>query len=596
MVSTCSSTGMVLMRKRWMAALAALGLLIPLSGNATAAPPDRIDQVESGRPAGTPPADNRIEVFADGTTVSEPITSAPRDTRAATTPVTIDFTWLDGSVAGVANVWWLNLDTGNQQYEPAYDGTAVINLEPGDYGLMLDMRRYPTAQEPMSSVTTVVDLTVTDEPAALTVDGTKAKPVVAAVDRAGAVTQWRQVQFYANGYNGFRGGTIEYVFSGAEHVYAIPSPKLFLGHNAGMAQRVELTNPPGAADPYSYNLFDLADRGIPADPALRVHDTNLAVRHATYRGLGGTPVQVTRKSVAFHADRLPYGFPPGSPVTVPGSRTEYYTADPSLTWSHVAAFGGGGGPLDHAMHSGGVLRIGERNEVWFSAPLSVRVPDTQFPYHNPGVQRWAIPQGGVGSAELHAQMPLFSSGSPDEVIGSYGLPGTSTISKDGVVLATAPNGSMVNAALPDDDAGRFTVTMDATRHVPWTPFGTRSTAKWEFDSASVPVQTPVGVSAVRLDSPDVVDGYAKRDRPQRVTLEFETQNGVPDRRCAGMTFEVSYDDGASWSTVDIARHGDHATAKLRHPAGAEFVSVRFTAVDDLGQTVATSTIRSYGLR
>jgi hypothetical protein len=63
-----------------------------------------------------------------------------------------------------------------------------------------------------------------------------------------------------------------------------------------------------------------------------------------------------------------------------------------------------------------------------------------------------------------------------------------------------------------------------------------------------------------------------------------------------MTFEVSYDDGRTWEPVAIERDGNHATAELVHPASAAFVSVRFSAADEAGNTVTHSTIRSYGFR
>jgi hypothetical protein len=63
-----------------------------------------------------------------------------------------------------------------------------------------------------------------------------------------------------------------------------------------------------------------------------------------------------------------------------------------------------------------------------------------------------------------------------------------------------------------------------------------------------------------------------------------------------MTFEVSYDDGATWKAVELDRDGDTATAELDHPRKARWVSVRMTALDDRGTEVEHTTIRAYGLR
>ncbi|MGH8879732.1 MAG: hypothetical protein ACRD0P_20685, partial [Stackebrandtia sp.] len=103
-------------------------------------------------------------------------------------------------------------------------------------------------------------------------------------------------------------------------------------------------------------------------------------------------------------------------------------------------------------------------------------------------------------------------------------------------------------------------------------------------------------STVAFTSPGIVGGYADAGEALDVELEYVTQLGAEDRSCADMTFEVSFDDGEKWQDIALERDGDTATATIDHPADAEFASVRFTAEDDKGQTVETSTIRSYGLK
>jgi hypothetical protein len=636
-----------------MAPLAVLGLLVSTSGYSQADPPDRPEPLGSGRPTVTLPTGDRVDVFADGTlgfadgvrydslvlpngdrvpipasalddvrqgrldarlfnvdallrdgvtdasavstpdSLGEPIVSR-QSVDASDATVTATFSWLDGSVPAEASLWWLNQATGDYEVVFASDGVAAVALPPGEYSVLLDMNNGLPDDAPWEAVGTFVDVTVADTPVTLTVDGTTAKPVDVAVDHADAVKHWSETQFYTNRTDGSRGITHLYGARDTDHIYAIPSAQP-AGQAAGLSLRTELTNPPGAAEPYSYDLFNLADKGIPADPTFVVHDDELAVRHTTYHGLGGKPVQMTRRNLGDHPDRSWSFVFPGSPVMVPSTRTEYYTAGPDVTWLQVGVLGGEteGAPEDDVLRDTGTMAVGEHDDHWLSGPLSVRVPDPQYPLFLMGLRR--EPAFNGQPAKLVAFMPMFSSGDEGEFVGSS-VPGASTISKDGVELATSPYGSSVTADLPKDDAGRFTLTMDAKRDVPWTPFGSHSTATWAFDSAPVSEGTVLGVSAVRFDSPDVVDGYAERDKPQRVELEYETQNGAEDRACEDMTFEVSYDDGATWAGVDIARDGDHATATLNHPDGAQFVSVRFTAVDDLGQTVETSTIRSFGLR
>ncbi|MEV4757671.1 hypothetical protein AB0J86_21515 [Micromonospora sp. NPDC049559] len=56
-----------------------------------------------------------------------------------------------------------------------------------------------------------------------------------------------------------------------------------------------------------------------------------------------------------------------------------------------------------------------------------------------------------------------------------------------------------------------------------------------------------------------------------------------------LAVEASYDDGATWNRVPV-RDG---AARVRHPAGAGFVSLRATAADGAGNTVRQTVVRAY---
>jgi len=65
------------------------------------------------------------------------------------------------------------------------------------------------------------------------------------------------------------------------------------------------------------------------------------------------------------------------------------------------------------------------------------------------------------------------------------------------------------------------------------------------------------------------------------------------------TVQASFDDGATWKTVETSRTGtDIWTARVVHPrkgTGTGFVSLRVQATDGSGITVDTTTIRAYAL-
>ncbi|HEY1178891.1 MAG TPA: hypothetical protein VGF17_22285, partial [Phytomonospora sp.] len=139
--------------------------------------------------------------------------------------------------------------------------------------------------------------------------------------------------------------------------------------------------------------------------------------------------------------------------------------------------------------------------------------------------------------------------------------------------------------------------LDATLTAPWTDLATRTLLDWEFDTApgEPRTYTPLPFGVVDLAAEGVVNGEAKRGRAQDVVLTYATQSGAPEAEATSMTFEVSYDDGATWKKVAIDRDGDHATATLCHPRGAAYLSVRMTATDTAGAKVSHTTIRSYAL-
>ncbi|ADD43178.1 hypothetical protein [Stackebrandtia nassauensis] len=588
------------------------GALIPASGDETfefyaprlpggdriAVPVDVLDDVRSGE------TDARLfnvdALLRNGYTDARDVTSPGRlgksfmegdagESKAAT-KVTVTFSWLDGSVPAAAGGIWTNLDTGDFDFFDADKGTATVELPPGDYGFVADMAK-ADGDDYSDVVGTVADLTVTDEAAELTVDGTKAKPVAFNVDAADAQPQTQSLEFYSHRADDDGIGST-YLLGPKTKLHAIPSEKP-KDHKAGLTLRSELASPADAANPYSYSLFSVTEEGIPADPSVTVHDDALAARKANYNSMGAE-ADMARANLSYHKVYEPTAYQPSASVKVPSQRTEYYTADPDVEWSLLGSFEGANDErVDDVLHHSGAMEPGTQDMPWLSgSALSVGVSDPLFPYYGSGMERWPY----ADEPELLTRPPMFNTGVEGETITSWGLKGQAVISKDGKELGKSDDGAAVTAQLPEDDKGRYKATFDGEREATWTPLGTRSTATWEFDSAPVTKDTVLDLSAVRFTAAGIEGGYASADKPQDVELDFTTQPGAEDRTCADMTFRVSYDDGKTWQDVTIERDGDHATATLEHPDGATFVSVKFTAEDDKGQTVEHSTIRSYGLK
>ncbi len=117
---------------------------------------------------------------------------------------------------------------------------------------------------------------------------------------------------------------------------------------------------------------------------------------------------------------------------------------------------------------------------------------------------------------------------------------------------------------------------------------------WTFRSrTAADRETPLPLSAVRFLPTLDLDNTAPAGRAFTVPFEVQRQPGSQAGRVRTLTIEVSYDDGQTWSTARITRHGQQGTAYLVHPAGPGSVSLRATSVDTESNTVQQTVIRAY---
>lgn len=94
-------------------------------------------------------------------------------------------------------------------------------------------------------------------------------------------------------------------------------------------------------------------------------------------------------------------------------------------------------------------------------------------------------------------------------------------------------------------------------------------------------------------------GDVKADATQRIALKPVSMDlGTVPGKVTTVKLDVSYDDGATWQKVTLAKgdggywKGSFRTAKK--PGG--FISVRASAGTDRGYSVKNEIVRAYGLR
>jgi len=507
----------------------------------------------------------------------------------ATVPVEFTSLWSDGGAPDATFLRWVEIDTGALGDEIYEGASAAVEMAPGRYHVIMFMDRY----EPTESIGGIVEVVVGADTDPVVLDGAAAVEAGFDLDRE-AVSQGSEVDLFSNiaGTGEGNGGGL---IAGPDWpISLVPTDFDLSGRDVGTTVRQELLSPAGAPKPYSYSMFGLHEDGIPADHVFRVADKDLAKRTMTYQSLG-VDAQLSRANLALHPIHETSGYHPSGTVALPSKRTEYYTADPDVSWSQAGSIGfdpeAEESQYADVLHHSGPLRAGSSGkETWNQGPVTVGLDLAGAAYYLPRFAR--MESFGV----LLTNPSLFSSGAPREAVNSYNNPGQTVLSQDGLGVNKSAYGGTLATDLELVGEGRYRLYTEATRDVPWTNLGTAATAEWEFTTAPGEADAILPVSVVNFDAEDIENGYAEAGSDQDVELEFATQPGAEQQVCAAMTFEVSYDDGATWTTVDIDRDGNGATAELELPEDAAFVSVRFTAADEAGNTVTHTTIRSYGLR
>jgi hypothetical protein len=274
-------------------------------------------------------------------------------------------------------------------------------------------------------------------------------------------------------------------------------------------------------------------------------------------------------------------------VDMPGTRTDYVSAQPGTEWAESAVTGPGLAAVSMAgVHA---YRPGERAANDFFGPV-VRprdgagfIPSQRFDgFLTFNMQPWS--DGGAG----HAGYLTF--GSDSLLMKVYA---------GGELLATSEGFAQVSLFPVPAETITYTVDLEASRDPAAYPLSTRTHTVWRV--VSLPVASPFdidGMPVLQLDYRVDADlaGNVRGGR-QSIGLLASHPPGVRGGgRVVEATLEVSYDDGATWrpATLTPAPAGGW-TASFTAP-GQGHVSLRATARDDAGNSISQEVIRAYGLR
>lgn len=394
-----------------------------------------------------------------------------------------------------------------------------------------------------------------------------------------------------------------YSMSADHPVYLSTSPKGTGTQHLSVHET--LTSPDSAATPYLYDVDFLSDAAIGTDQNYTATPSSLATIDSRY--YSDQPNRV--------GDSVLFGIAPwefvqfrlGAPLTAPLHRTEYVTANPSLTYSEMVdavstdtAFGG-------TMISGNqVYRPGEKLRAdWYRGPLAPGIPaDTGTGYYACGACRYDDTLSILLSPVTDSTAD--HSGSLDDP----SMPGTVSKSRfqlyQGATKITDEKDVVGGAYQVPADSADYRIVYDQTRKASWTKQSTTSHSVWRFTSehsgaTTVPDRWDCDLenggnkdcSAVSLLLPhyrltEGLDGAAAPG-PDSMQLHLTHSAGAPQTPVESATVSISYDGGKHWTPTKLRSLGaGRYRATWTNPASSAGgnAAIRITAKDAAGGSVS----------
>lgn len=487
-------------------------------------------------------------------------------------------------------VLWLSEWRSNGLY--AATGTVAVRLPKGRYDVSTWIGTARGEEQLDDALVVLPELNLTAD-RSVTVDARRARPVRVTVPApAGGLgmLEVSRTHFTPLGSSTF--GLLSTNLDGVASAQLGPSlpPDEFVGSIGGQWVEGEAGGDPAAHSRYLYAVQERFPGTLPTGYVRRYQARELAVVQQQFLGRTG-PGEA--------AIRFVFGFYDGGggawgldvPTALPGRRTEYYNADAGLRWYRELVTGtlDEMGWLDWRTYTAAEpagYRPGHRyQDQWNGAPYGLSFPVTEWP--ESGVAR----QGDT----LLLDVPLFS-----DTAGHAGFSlvedGRTALYRNGKLVGEEPRHGFSVFEVPPGEAG-YRLETSATRGSP--DLTSRIDVAWTFRSGHVAGDEWAKLPAMavrftpKLDAGNAAPGGRTFDIP--VTVAH--QPGAPATRVKSLTVEVSYDDGRTWRTAELRRDGTARwVARVRHPAGAGYASLRARATDSRGGTVSQTVLHAYELK
>ncbi|MER5182214.1 S8 family serine peptidase [Streptomyces sp. NPDC002896] len=355
---------------------------------------------------------------------------------------------------------------------------------------------------------------------------------------------------------------------------------------AGNGTRIETTGTRNT--PYVYDLSEGHPGAIPRDLAYRPGARDLAAVDAKFHAVKPAAGSEYRYSLT---DTFSIGLGFQQKIDYPVERTDYVSTGPGQLWHESVTTGPGA-----IEERGGLVtyRGGTHPELDWFKPV-------WHPWLGTGLG-WGQQRSGN---TLQFNTPGWGDSGPDhtgfgDVWSDDTMKQVTEVYVDGVrVDRRTSSGAYVRNASPDERT--YKVVTDTALDAERWKLATKGHSEWTFKSAETPDDrwTYLPLLNLGFDIDTDLAGDVRGGQRIPVGIYSEYVKGAEGTgTIGGGSLEVSYDDGATWTAVDLDRDGAKAAWQglLKVPGGAEFVSLRASVSDDRGGSVTQEIIRAVGVR
>ncbi|MFI1727811.1 S8 family serine peptidase [Streptomyces acidicola] len=513
-------------------------------------------------------------------------------------PLTVKVLDRGGEPAAGSFVTLLDIDRGEGRNLYAPSGTGTVDLRPGRYHLAVQVAT-AAADGSYDHTMVVQPLNRITGADTIVLDARKGTPVTVAAPRKGATSALASVGIVRTTPSG---ASVSSLVS-ADSFARLQTADLGKGSGPLPADAGTLTSVVRSS------WAHLAEDGTFTDTP---YDYELAWvvrgRFLTDFRARAKRSELSKVTHVFHNDRddvrtgalWTYAFPPeGGSAASPnikfratGKRTVYYSAR-DVAWNLVfnrfnelgqSEFQQWGAPL--------TLKAGGKDEFrWGNGPLGPSFADQRS-------RTYASVRRRGDTLMFHT--PPFADQDPGHTGFSLGDSGRTRLYRDGTLLADVPY-PFYDAQGPvpaAEDSYRLETSVDRGGQGYTTSTSVR--AAWTFRSGHTGGDdwTSLPVTAIRFTPELRLDNSARSGRRMVLPVVLQRQPGAPESPVRGLTVEVSYDDGATWTAVDVRRTSSPARwrAELLSPRGDGFASLRAKLADADGNTAEYTVTRAYRLR